>query len=1153
MSEIIRRKNHQPVYGPIGESVARRSYLKPKNLSYIHKTNSDVMEKWEDLCYRVAQGNINFLSRSVEPNEAQELYDALVDMKILLGGRHFCNTGIKGREFVGNCFVSGWNWLRIGFHFSFTFERLMEGGGVGANYSDMYFKDSPRIRPVKVMYSCSTKHKDYANMRPMLTRKKQKGVKTFVIPDSREGWTKALDMLITAFGGGYPYLLNFDFSEIRPQGSKLKRTGGAASGPEPLLRTFKTISDLLMDNVGKKFDWEMGMIIDQAIAECVMAGGCRRSARMAVKHWKDEGILDFIAIKKGGTEHWTTNISVIVDNEFLKAIDEKDEWALKVFEAVIDGMFINGEPGFAFYDNAIKGENRFYSPNACFSGDTLVAVADGRHAVDLKTLSEEGKDVPVYCVDDDGNTNISMMRNPRCTGHKDILEVTLDDGSVIHCTEDHKIRLRNKKYVEAKDLKEGQSLFVRSKTFSNKGHLMTSFKGKYHMEHRAIYGFYNPEDDLDGFDIHHLDHNKVNNSIDNLIKVTPTEHKTKYHSIEGDNNPMRKWWGGASEKEKLRYVENMSKSTSGEKNGRYLNFTNEEVKNQMISFIKSEGKPLSKPVWVKYAKEKGYIQGFTSFRGSMEEMIAEANIECGFGHIKDGFEKRAMRQYIEILKHTDLDVRLHGRHIRVHKNCEICGKELIVKWGNREISYCQPCGSRRAIKFAQEACVHATKNRRKEATDVLIETFERYVHTHNRLPNRLQFLKKLEGTNVKDFRTAGFATYGDFLEKEITKAYGVKFEVNKIGRTEGYRVKKASELKDNGFVYNHKVVNISKVGRQDVYTGTVDKYHNYCTILSNTGDKLNYSVINSLNCGEFFMEEGEFCNTGHQNLARIESDEEAKKIAKLVTRALMRANYCDLPSESREITDKNQRIGVGIMGIQNFSLKKGIKYSEIPDSEYMKDFFTELYATVRQTADGYADELGINRPIKTTTVAPTGSVGQVAGATTGCQSIIYKYYIRRMRLHIDDPQVMEYKNKGYKIEVDSNAPETGVIVCIPMKDPLLDEFPEELIEDQGDVGAEKALKLQEFLQEYWADNSISFTINFDPREVDREELGTQILKSLPKLKGTTVLPELHNYAQPPYTRITKEEYLEEISRIQDKESSETIEVQCAGGSCEIII
>lgn len=802
MSEIIRRKNHQPVYGPIGESVARRSYLKPKNLSYIHKTNSDVMEKWEDLCYRVAQGNINFLSRSVEPNEAQELYDALVDMKILLGGRHFCNTGIKGREFVGNCFVSGWNWLRIGFHFSFTFERLMEGGGVGANYSDMYFKDSPRIRPVKVMYSCSTKHKDYANMRSMLTRKKQKGVKTFVIPDSREGWTKALDMLITAFGGGYPYLLNFDFSEIRPQGSKLKRTGGAASGPEPLLRTFKTISDLLMDNVGKKFDWEMGMIIDQAIAECVMAGGCRRSARMAVKHWKDEGILDFIAIKKGGTEHWTTNISVIVDNEFLKALEEKDEWALKVFEAVIDGMFINGEPGFAFYDNAIKGENRFYSPNACFPENELLLTSEG--------------------------------------------------------------------YVPFCELYEAQK------------------------------------------------------------------------------------------------------------------------RQEKLLFVAPDG------------------------------------------------------------------VFHEGR---------------VIPAGNKQVITLQRENKKQIIELTPDHKVMTVEKGLIEAKDTVGLHLKRYSHEPL------------------------------------------------------------------------KVESIVETGNKNVFDFTINT-EDHLGVVSNT-------IV--LNCGEFFMEEGEFCNTGHQNLARIESDEEAKKIAKLVTRALMRANYCDLPSESREITDKNQRIGVGIMGIQNFSLKKGIKYSEIPDSEYMKDFFTELYATVRQTADDYADELGINRPIKTTTVAPTGSVGQVAGATTGCQSIIYKYYIRRMRLHIDDPQVMEYKNKGYKIEVDSNAPETGVIVCIPMKDPLLDEFPEELIEDQGDVGAEKALKLQEFLQEYWADNSISFTINFDPREVDRGELGTQILKSLPKLKGTTVLPELHNYAQPPYTRITKEEYLEEISRIQDKESSETIEVQCAGGSCEIII
>jgi hypothetical protein len=50
--------------------------------------------------------------------------------------------------------------------------------------------------------------------------------------------------------------------------------------------------------------------------------------------------------------------------------------------------------------------------NPCVTGDTLVFVADGRGAVPIKVLAEEGKDVPVHCYDNEtNNCTIKMMRN----------------------------------------------------------------------------------------------------------------------------------------------------------------------------------------------------------------------------------------------------------------------------------------------------------------------------------------------------------------------------------------------------------------------------------------------------------------------------------------------------------------------------------------------------------------------------------------------------------------------------------------------------------------------------------------------------------------------------------------------------------------------
>ena len=53
--------------------------------------------------------------------------------------------------------------------------------------------------------------------------------------------------------------------------------------------------------------------------------------------------------------------------------------------------------------------------NACCSGDTMVMTAYG--AKSFRDLAKEGKDVPVYCLDKNGEYEISMMIHPRITGY----------------------------------------------------------------------------------------------------------------------------------------------------------------------------------------------------------------------------------------------------------------------------------------------------------------------------------------------------------------------------------------------------------------------------------------------------------------------------------------------------------------------------------------------------------------------------------------------------------------------------------------------------------------------------------------------------------------------------------------------------------------
>lgn len=88
--------------------------------------------------------------------------------------------------------------------------------------------------------------------------------------------------------------------------------------------------------------------------------------------------------------------------------------------------------------------------NACCSGDTMVMTAYG--AKSFRDLAKEGKDVPVYCLDKNGDYTISMMIHPRITGYNvEVYKVRLDNGMEFKVTPEHRM-LTDIGYIEACDI-----------------------------------------------------------------------------------------------------------------------------------------------------------------------------------------------------------------------------------------------------------------------------------------------------------------------------------------------------------------------------------------------------------------------------------------------------------------------------------------------------------------------------------------------------------------------------------------------------------------------------------------------------------------------------------------------------------------------------
>jgi adenosylcobalamin-dependent ribonucleoside-triphosphate reductase len=331
--------------------------------------------------------------------------------------------------------------------------------------------------------------------------------------------------------------------------------------------------------------------------------------------------------------------------------------------------------------------------------------------------------------------------------------------------------------------------------------------------------------------------------------------------------------------------------------------------------------------------------------------------------------------------------------------------------------------------------------------------------------------------------------------------------------------------------------------------------------LSNVGEPNRVVCTNP--CGEITLEPWEPCNLGHVNMAAFVTASGGtdyaglRKAHQLMTRFLIRATFSKVNDpKSREVLDRNRRIGVGHFGVASYLAMTGRRYSEAPNDRQFKSLLQEMSDTVDDAAVAFCHDLRIPVPVKKRTVAPTGTIAKMPGVSEGVHPIFAKWFIRRVRfnkLGDDMEQVYDLEAKGYKVEDDLYAPNTAV-VAIPTKDILMqqvadlygDEEAERIVESADDLTMRDMMEFQALYQQLWADNAVSYTVNFDAQQYSPEHIADRLITFGGKLKGATVFPEL-TMPQTPYERIERWEYESTLYH----EVSDGVDEDCASGACPI--
>jgi adenosylcobalamin-dependent ribonucleoside-triphosphate reductase len=319
-----------------GNSVGEITFLR----TYSRIKEDGTKETWTDVCERVINGMYSIQkdhakSQRLPWNDskaqasAKEAFERLFELKWSPPGRGLWVMGTplvntqRNSAALQNCaFVSTKEMTKNDPAKPFTF--LMEASmlGVGVGFDD------------------KGADKDFTIYAPQ-------GEETYVVPDTREGWVKTLELIINAYLRPDTKIPVFDYKEVRPEGTPIKTFGGTAAGPEPLERLVNHITKLFSGRAGDKVTRKDIADIGNMIGVCVVSGNVRRSAELLIGRIDDP---DFLNLKnpeiypernsydpKNPGWAWMSNNSV-------------EAHVGANLDSIVDGIARNGEPGVIWLD-----------------------------------------------------------------------------------------------------------------------------------------------------------------------------------------------------------------------------------------------------------------------------------------------------------------------------------------------------------------------------------------------------------------------------------------------------------------------------------------------------------------------------------------------------------------------------------------------------------------------------------------------------------------------------------------------------------------------------------------------------------------------------------------------------------------------------------
>jgi ribonucleoside-diphosphate reductase alpha chain len=287
-------------------------------------------------------------------------------------------------------------------------------------------------------------------------------------------------------------------------------------------------------------------------------------------------------------------------------------------------------------------------------------------------------------------------------------------------------------------------------------------------------------------------------------------------------------------------------------------------------------------------------------------------------------------------------------------------------------------------------------------------------------------------------------------------------------------------------------------------------------------------LIESTNpCGEQPLHPYESCNLGSINLTnmlkngKMDWDKFKQTIHTSVhfLDNVIDVNKYPLP-QIEMVTKSNRRIGLGVMGFAELLINIGIPYDSDKAVQFADKLMKFLYDEARKASNKLGEERGsfpnferstlkvkikATRNATVTTIAPTGTISIIAGATSGIEPLFAVTFVRDV---LEGTHLLEVNPSFEKIARKRGFYSKSLMMKIAKTGKVtgLKEVPKDiqrLFKTALEIKPETHVKMQAAFQKY-CDNAVSKTINLPATATPQDIKKAYLLAYKLKCKGITV-------------------------------------------------